>query len=46
VVAEVDRAEARLIELSTSAAVPTEPDRDWVDDWLHDSHLAFWQRPA
>ena len=28
--------------LSGSPAVPAEPDRRWVDDWLHRSHLNYW----
>jgi uncharacterized protein len=28
--------------LRDSAAVPDEPDRRWVDDWLHRSYLDFW----
>jgi uncharacterized protein len=35
-------AEARLIELRDSSAIPDEPDRRWVDDWLHRSYLSFW----
>lgn len=42
VVAAVDRAEHRLIELASSADVPTRPDHAWVDAWLHRSHLAYW----
>ncbi len=34
--------EARLTALRTSSAVPPEPDRAWVDDWLHRSYLTFW----
>ncbi|WP_448641191.1 DNA polymerase beta superfamily protein [Geodermatophilus sp. URMC 63] len=41
-VAAVEDAEARLVALSDSAAVPPEPDRAWVDGWLHRSHLAYW----
>ena len=41
VIAEVDRAEARLLELSARGAIPDGPDRAWVDDWLHRSHLAY-----
>jgi hypothetical protein len=44
VVAEVDRAEALLLELCERGSVPPEPDRRWVDDWLHESHLAYWRR--
>ena len=36
--------EARLIELRDSPAIPDQPDRRWVDDWLHRSYLDFWAR--
>lgn len=42
VVAAIDRAETRLLELSTATSVPDQPDRHWVDQWLHRSHLAYW----
>jgi uncharacterized protein len=42
VVAAVAAAEARLIQLRESPDVPDEPDRAWVDDWLHHSYVAFW----
>jgi hypothetical protein len=35
-------AEARLERLRDSASVPDEPDRGWVDDWLHRCYLEFW----
>ena len=35
-------AEARLGRLRDSASVPDEPDRRWVDDWLHRRYLEFW----
>ncbi len=35
-------AEVRLTALRTDSAVPPEPDRAWVDDWLHRSYLSFW----
>lgn len=35
-------AEARLERLRDSASVPDEPDRGWVDDWLHRRYLEFW----
>jgi len=38
----IDGTEARLAELRDSAAVPDQPDRRWVDAWLHRSHLDFW----
>ncbi len=43
VVAAVQDAEARLVALRDSPAVPPEPDRAWVDGWLHRSHLAYWE---
>jgi len=42
VVVAVSEAEAELTRLATSSSVPAEPDRAWVDDWLHRSHLAYW----
>jgi hypothetical protein len=36
--------EQRLTAVRTGAAVPPEPDRAWVDDWLHRSYLTFWAR--
>jgi uncharacterized protein len=39
-------AEARLEALRESPAVPDQPDRAWVDDWLHRSYLSFWARLA
>jgi hypothetical protein len=38
----ITETEARLVQLSNSPAVPAEPDRRWVDDWLHRSHLNYW----
>lgn len=38
----VTGAEARLTELRDSSALPEQPDRPWVDGWLHRSHLNFW----
>lgn len=43
VIAQVDEAEARLLELQASSSVPDEPDRAWVDDWLHRSHVEYWR---
>ncbi len=43
VLAAIAAAEARLVELSESSHVPDEPDRRWVDAWLHRSHLAYWE---
>jgi uncharacterized protein len=38
----VTGAEARLTELRDSSALPEQPDRPWVDAWLHRSYLNFW----
>ena len=38
----ITETEARLAQLSDSPAVPAQPDRRWVDDWLHRSHLNYW----
>jgi len=35
-------AETRLAQLRQTSAVPGQPDRGWVDDWLHRSHLNYW----
>ncbi len=43
VVSAIDEAEAQLTALRTGAAVPPQPDRAWVDDWLHRSHLDYWR---
>jgi uncharacterized protein len=37
-------AEERLARLRDSPAIPGQPDRQWVDDWLHRSYLDFWTR--
>jgi uncharacterized protein len=42
VVEAITAAEARLIELRYSPAIPDQPDRCWVDEWLHRSYLSFW----
>ena len=42
VVAAVSDAEARLTQLRNDTKLPDEPDRAWVDAWLHRSHLAYW----
>ena len=42
VVAAVGAAERRLEELRDAADLPPQPDRAWVDDWLHRVHLAYW----
>ena len=38
----VTDAEARLTQLRDSRTIPDQPDRRWVDDWLHRSYLNFW----
>jgi hypothetical protein len=35
-------AEARLAQLRDNPGLPDQPDRVWVDDWLHRSYLDFW----
>lgn len=42
VVGAVDRAEEQLLMLRCSSVLPAEPDRAWVDDWLHRSYTSFW----
>lgn len=42
VIGAISAAEARLSALQDIAAVPGQPDRRWVDDWLHRSYLDFW----
>jgi uncharacterized protein len=34
--------ETRLTQLRQTSAVPGQPDRGWVDSWLHRSYLNFW----
>lgn len=40
----VSAAEADLLALQDSPALPEQPDLDWVNDWLHRSHLAYWEQ--
>jgi uncharacterized protein len=40
----VSDAESQLADLQDSSALPEQPDRRWVDDWLHHSYMAFWSR--
>jgi hypothetical protein len=42
VVDAIAETQAALTRLAESPAVPDQPDRAWVDDWLHRSHLNFW----
>jgi uncharacterized protein len=38
----ITSAQTRLLELRDSASVPDQPDRAWVDRWLHASYQNFW----
>jgi hypothetical protein len=40
----ITSAETQLIQLRETSTIPDQPDRGWVDDWLHRSHLTFWTR--
>ncbi len=40
----IDETGTRLAQLCDSPAVPDQPDRSWVDEWLHRSYLDFWTR--
>jgi hypothetical protein len=40
----VTAAEERLSRLRDSPAIAEQPDRRWVDDWLHRSYQNFWSR--
>jgi hypothetical protein len=40
----VAAAEGELVSLRTASNVPAEPDRHWVDEWLHRSYLEYWAR--
>jgi hypothetical protein len=42
VVAAIADAEAELTRLRESSSLPEQPDHQWVDEWLHRSHLAYW----
>jgi len=43
VIAAVGEVERELEVLQRSSLAPNEPDRSWVDEWLHRSYLSFWQ---
>jgi hypothetical protein len=45
VAAAITDAEQRLTRLADSPGIAEQPDRRWVDDWLHRSYQAFWARP-
>jgi hypothetical protein len=38
----ISDAEMRPIELRGGPGIPDQPDRNWVDDWLHRSYQSFW----
>jgi uncharacterized protein len=42
VIDAVETAERELESLRTSPAIPAEPDRDWVNGWLHRSYTSYW----
>ena len=42
VVEAVSAAEAELTRLGQASTLPDQPDRAWVDGWLHRSHLRYW----
>jgi hypothetical protein len=46
VVDAISAAESELTRLRDDSRVPAEPDRRWVDDWLHRSYLEYWARLA
>lgn len=42
VVAAIDQAEADLKRLAENSAIPPQPDRAWVDRWLHRAYTEHW----
>ncbi|MGB9378790.1 MAG: nucleotidyltransferase domain-containing protein [Mycobacteriales bacterium] len=42
----VAQAQDRLTQLGQSSEVSAQPDRSWANEWLHRSHLEFWQNTA
>ena len=42
VITAISAAESRLEELRTAPGISDQPDRRWVDDWLHRVHLDYW----
>lgn len=42
VVEDVAAVEEELVALRRNSDVPQQPDRQWVDDWLHRSHVDYW----
>jgi uncharacterized protein len=46
VVTAIADAENSLTTLRQSSELPDVPDRNWVDQWLHRSHLNYWSHPS
>lgn len=44
VVHAVTAAETKLTRLKEDSRLAHEPDRQWVDKWLHRSHLKYWNQ--
>jgi hypothetical protein len=42
VITQIDQAAEHLAALRDASDLPSEPDRGWVDEWLHRSHLSYW----
>jgi uncharacterized protein len=42
VIGAIADAEAKLTELREGSEIPEQPDRRWVDEWLHRSYQNFW----
>lgn len=42
VITKIDEAAEELAALRNSSDLPAEPDRGWVDEWLHRSHVSYW----
>jgi hypothetical protein len=38
----LDDLQCELEQLTTAAHLPEEPDRAWIDGWLHRSYTAYW----
>lgn len=46
VIAAVSAAETPLVDLRNSSSLPDQPDRRWIDRWLHRRHVDYWARHA
>jgi hypothetical protein len=42
VIAAITDAENTLLKLRDSSSLPTQPDQEWVNAWLHRSYLQYW----